>query len=140
MGMEQPCEAWFDNFWARREGNRIWIGKSYDHRASYSEATLVLWLTEEGGLTVDPKWAKVRSSETAHERAWLGMLRRLMLPVTLQSKLLEPPPFCLFSEEPGMLEYLYRIAKDELHSAHLDEAERDLLTQALTANFPEGRS
>ncbi len=134
-------EAWFDNiWWARREGNRIWIGKSYERRADLSEAVLVLALTEEGGLTLDPKWEKLHLSEIAHERMWAATLRKLTLPVTLESKLIDPPPLCLFSEQIGMSEYLRKVARGELHSPSLGEEERELLTKALDANFPEGQS
>ena len=134
-------EAWFDNlWWARREGDRICIGKSYEHKVDLTEAVLVLALTEDGGLTLDPKWEKLRLAEIAHDRTWQATLHRLMLPIVLQSKLSEPPPLCLFSEQAGMLEYLRKVARDELYSPSLDKDERQLLTWALDENFPEGHS
>ncbi len=134
-------EAWFDNlWWARREGDRICIGKSYERKVDLTEAVLVLALTEDGGLALDPKWEHLRLAEIAHDRTWWAMLQRLMLPVVLQSKLSDPPPLCLFPEERGMLEYLRKVARDELYSPTLEDEERQFLTQALDTRFPEGQS
>lgn len=139
--LDMADEVWFDNlWWACRNGNRICIGKSYEQKADPTEAILVLALTDDGGLGLDPKWERLRRAEIVHQRMWWATLRKLALPVVLEARLSEPPPLCLFSEQVGMLEYLRKVARGQLYSSTLEKEERELLTQALDMNFPEGQA
>jgi hypothetical protein len=132
-------EVWFDDtWWAVRDGDKLFIGRSKSHHTNRFDPTIALVLTEDGGVALEPEWEKRRTAELEHDRSWRTILRQLTLPVTLEVKLNEPPPLCLYSGKASMLAYLHTVAKNETGPLALTQLEREFLDKALHWAFPEG--
>ncbi len=132
-------EVWFDDrWWALRDGDKLYVGQSQTHHADRFNPAIAVVLTEDGGVALEPDWEKRRAAELEHERVWRTILRQLTLPVTVEAKLNEPPPLCLYSGKASMLQYLRTVAKNETGPLSLTIVEREFLDKALRWVFPEG--
>ncbi len=131
--------VWFDDrWWAIRDGDRLYVGQSQTHHADRFNPAIGVVLTQDGGVALEPEWEQRRAAELERERTWRMILRRLTLPVTLEAKLDEPPPLCLYAGRARMRQYLQTIARHETGPLSLTRVERASLDQALRWVFPGG--
>ncbi len=132
-------EVWFDDrWWALRDGGKLYVGQSRTHHTDRFNPAIAIVLTEDGGVALEPEWEKRRAAELGHERAWRTILRQLTLPVTVEAKLNEPPPLCLYSGKAAMLDYLRGVVRNETGPLALTIVEREFLDKGLRWAFPEG--
>ncbi len=132
-------EVWFDDrWWALRDGDKLYVGQSQTHHTDRFNPAIAIVLAEDGGIGLEPEWEKRRTAELEHERTWRRILRQLTLPVTVEAKLNEPPPLCLYSGKASMLEYLRSVARNETGLLALTNTERQFLDRGLRWAFPEG--
>ncbi len=130
-------EVTFDHWCAHREGNRIFFIPNSYRPAGLLRSSLVILLTEEGGLALDSKWEERRRLEIQRERKWKAIIRRLCLPFSLESVLsaLRPPQK---GDQIQMIAGLRKIAQGKTN-IELDDEDKEILAEALDWAYSTAR-
>ena len=123
----------------RREGKRIFIDSGNYDEEDPLRPDVVVVLTDDGGISLDPEWKRDLDSKIAHAKVWQRLLDKLDLSHLMYDKLVDVRPPRFISEESMMIEYLRAIASGDVLVREFGKTSRNLLAQSLGLTFPERR-
>ncbi len=96
-----------DSIWIRREGNKILVDASHYFKEHPFSPELVLILTGESGIEIDPEWkAKVEQIRT-HRQLWYDLIRKMDLGMMLARLLYRATPPRFIGDTTGMIHSPY---------------------------------
>jgi hypothetical protein len=127
-----------DSIWIRREGNQILVDASHYFNDHPFSPELVLVLSGESGIEIDPEWKAKVEQIRAHRQLWYDLIRK-MDPGAFLSRLLyraTPPRF--IGDTTGMIQYLHAIADGEVKIEGVGKKSRELLSRSFKEAFPKG--
>ncbi len=127
-----------DSIWIRREGNKILVDASHYFNDHPFSPELVLVLTGESEIEVDPEWKARVEQIRAHQQLWYDLIRKMDLGAVLSRLLYRATPPRFIGDTTGMIQYLHAIAAGEIKVEGVGKWSRDALSRSLQRTFPQG--